>query len=194
MDRGEIRPTGKTVNLARALGAGLAALSCLAALPAAAQNVATVGGSAQVVVIKPLTIVKSRDLSFGKILPGTAAGTVTVAPATGTCTASAAVKSFGTCRSAEFVGMGQQGAWIRIQANGTTQLTGPGAPMTLSNLTIDASPDLSPTILQAVGIPIYRINPASGIFDFRIGGQLTVNANQAPGIYSGTFNVTYDYF
>lgn len=194
MDRGEIRPAGRTVNLARVLCAALAALLCLAAFPAAAQNIATTSGSAQVVVIRPLTMVKARDLSFGKILPGTAAGTVTVAPATGTCTASVAVQSFGTCRSAEFVGMGQQGAWIRLQANGTTQLTGPGAPMTLSNLTIDASPDLSPTILQAVGIPIYRINPASGIFDFRVGGRLQVNANQAPGIYTGTFNVTYDYF
>lgn len=194
MDRGEIRPAGRTVNLARALCAALAALLCLAAFPAAAQNIATTSGSAQVVVIRPLTMVKARDLSFGKILPGTAAGTVTVAAATGTCTASAAVQSFGTCRSAEFVGMGQQGAWIRLQANGTTQLTGPGAPMTLSNLTIDASPDLSPTILQAVGIPIYRINPASGIFDFRVGGRLQVNANQAPGIYTGMFNVTYDYF
>lgn len=65
--------------------------------------------------------------------------------------------------------------------------------MTLSNIQWHANPDLA-LVLQFGALRIYRINPVNGIFDFRIGGRLNVNANQAPGLYQGTFNVRIDYF
>jgi Domain of unknown function (DUF4402) len=33
----------------------------------------------------------------------------------------------------------------------------------------------------------------TGVIDFRIGGRLNVGANQASGLYTGTFTLTMDY-
>jgi hypothetical protein len=35
--------------------------------------------------------------------------------------------------------------------------------------------------------------PANTLFEFQVGAQLNVGANQLPGAYSGTFNVTVTY-
>ena len=43
------------------------------------------------------------------------------------------------------------------------------------------------------GGPRFEIASNSGIFTFRVGARLNVGANQAPGVYTGTFPVTVIY-
>jgi hypothetical protein len=54
------------------------------------------------VVVEPLALIKIRDLDFGRIAAQPTAGTVTVDPNTGACTATGGVISVGNCGYAEF--------------------------------------------------------------------------------------------
>lgn len=168
----------------------------LPANPAAAQT-ATTTGSSSVVIVRPLTLVKSQDLDFGRIAPSTTAGTVTLNPDLSTCAVTGGLVHAGTCQPAEFVGMGARRMTVRFQIPTTVTLTGPGANMTVTNFTLDTTPDL--TFIGGNGNGVgngnrrYRIEPNTGIFTFRVGGRLNVNANQAGGVYTGTFNVTVQY-
>lgn len=146
------------------------------------------------VVVRPLQLSKARDLDFGRIAARPTAGTVTVNAATGACTTTGPILHVGGCASAEFAGMGSPNQYVLIQVQNVTQLTGPGTPMSLTNIQVDRGSDLANTIFQILGWPVYRINPSNGIFDFRVGGRLNVNANQAPGTYQGTFNVRIEYY
>jgi hypothetical protein len=175
-----------------------AALVCMVATPAAAKEVATGSGTSSAVVVEPLSLIKVRDLSFGKIVPRPTAGTVTVNADTGACVVTGTIMQVGTCQVAQFTGMGRRNMTVRFALPGTVTLTGPGgATMIADTLTIGSAPDVS--FLGGNGNGVgngnrrYRINPPSGIFSFRVGARLNVGANQAPGIYTGTFNVTVQY-
>ena len=69
--------------------------------------------------------------------------------------------------------------------------------MTVNNFTMGLAPDV--TYIGGNGHGLgngnrrYQINSNTGIFTFRLGGRLNVGANQAPGVYNGTFNVTVQY-
>ena len=58
-------------------------------------------------------------------------------------------------------------------------MTGPGTAMALGNFTHDAG-----------GSPAFD---GSGDLSFNVGADLTVNASQAAGEYSGSYSVTVDY-
>lgn len=178
-----------------------AALFCAFALalptnPALAQTATTTGG-ARGVVVTPLTLVKSKDLDFGLIAPAATAGTVTLDPVAQTCAVAGGLVHAGTCQAAEFVGMGARRMLVRIQVPTTVTLTGPGQAMTVTNFTLATSPDLAFVGGNGNGLGNgnrrYQIQPTNGIFDFRVGGRLNVNANQAGGKYTGTFTVTVQY-
>jgi hypothetical protein len=179
-----------------ALGAVLA--GTIMASPAMAKEVATGSGSSNAVVVEPLSLIKVADLSFGKIVPRPTAGTVRVNEDTGACVVTGAIMQVGTCRVAQFTGMGRRNMTVRFALPSTVTLTGPGgATMIADTLTIGTAPDI--TYIggngngNGNGNRRYRINPPSGIFSFRVGARLNVGANQAPGIYTGTFNVTVQY-
>jgi spore coat protein U-like protein len=176
-----------------------AALACALPLaPAGAKEVATGTGSSSAVVVEPLSLIKVQDLSFGKIVPRPTAGTVTVNEDTGACTVTGAIMQVGSCRTAQFTGMGRRNMTVRFTLPSTVTLTSPGgATMIADTLTVGSAPDV--TYIggngngNGAGNRRYRINPPSGIFTFRVGARLNVGANQAPGIYTGTFNVTVQY-
>lgn len=174
-------------------GAWLLALGCLlAAQPAQAQSQRSV--DVHLALFGELSIIKTQDMDFGKVA-GTVAGTVVMtATATHTCTASAGLVHSGACQPAEFGGSGDFGRIVRIKKPSSNKitLTGPGAPMDITNLVLDGAPGL--TLIQATsGYSRYRIDAPSGIFTFRMGGTLNVAANQAPGVYTGTFQVDIQY-
>lgn len=164
--------------------------------PAAAQTATTTGGASSVIVT-PLSLVKSKDLDFGLIAPAATAGTVTLDPVAQTCAVGGGVIHAGTCQAAEFVGMGTRRMMVRIQVPTTVTLTGPGTAMTVTNFTLATSPDLAFVGGNGNGLGNgnrrYQIQPTNGIFDFRVGGRLNVGANQAGGVYTGTFTVTVQY-
>lgn len=171
-------------------------LSFMSTNPALAQA-ATTTGSSTAVVVTPLSLVKSKDLDFGRIAPRPTAGTITLDPVAQTCVATGGLIHAGTCQAAEFVGMGVRRMTVRISVPTTVTITGPGAPMTITNFTLATSPDLAFIGGNGNGLGNgnrrYRIQPTSGIFDFRVGGRLNVGANQAGGKYTGTFSVTVQY-
>jgi len=103
---------------------------------------------------------------------------------------------FGNCEAARFAGWGASNQTIRINL--------PNAPITISNgaqtmsitpRTFDYDPDLQHISgsLTANGNVRMRIISSDGVFNFRFGGTLNVGANQALGLYTGTFSVTVTY-
>jgi hypothetical protein len=205
MDWGDFRPRSAVRGLWRALAAALAGALCLAATPAvAAPPVATAKGTARAVIVTPLTLVKSYDMNFGRLLASSTAGTVRIDPVTNGCSTTGGVTEHGSCQYAQFVGMGTKNMKARVSMSGPVQLTGPGAAMTLDTFVIGASSNITfqgNTNSNGNGIGLtngngnqrYSIDSSTGIFVLNIGGTLHVNANQAPGIYNATFTVTVQY-
>lgn len=177
----------------------LLALACAAliAQPAAAQAVAATAG-AEATIVEPLGLVKNQDLIFGRIAAGPTAGTVTVDPNTSTCTTTGPITRVGTCQYAEFAGMGVRRFTVRIQIPTTVTLTAPGgATMVVNTMTLGTAPGLVYIGGNGNGLGNgnrrYQITSSTGIFTMRVAGRLNVGANQAPGVYTGTFNVTVNY-
>lgn len=189
-------------GLRQARHALCAALLCGAALgpaPALAQSTdtATTNAGGQVVVVTPLSLVKVRDMDFARIGPRPTAGTVVLNPATEACAPTGGLVTSGQCSPAEFVGMGARRMMVRFQVTPTINLTGPGQAMVLDTMVVDTSPDLTFVGGNGNGLGAgnrrYRIESNSGIFAIQVGGTLRVNANQAPGRYTGTLTVTVQY-
>ena len=91
---------------------------------------------------------------------------------------------------ARFAGLGSRKQQVTISlGSNTIQLTGPGAPMTVSQFEIGSTP----TVILSTTPTRFRITTPGGNFAFGIGARLNVNANQAPGDYSGTFAITLNY-
>jgi len=184
----------RLANPARArplVGALLAAaLSILAAQPAAAQ-VAQEQAEAQVVLVRRLAFFKVDDLLFGGIIPGTTAGVVRVTPAGVRTETGGTTLSGNDHQPARFAGQGVFNQLVRIRVGANTiQLTGPGAPMTVSQFEIGSTPTNQPLTTTFTS---FRLGNAAGIFNFAVGARVNVNANQVPGIYRGTFTVQLEY-
>jgi Domain of unknown function (DUF4402) len=147
---------------------------------------------AQVAIVERGTFFKVEDLHFGVVVPGSTAGTVVVAP-NGTRTSTGGVTLAGNLHHpAEFAGRKPAGnAPVRISVGSNTiQLTGPGAPMTVRLFNGNTNPGqffiTNPRNFQVQG-------QANGAFELRVGATLDVNANQAPGLYTGTWTLTLDF-
>jgi Domain of unknown function (DUF4402) len=164
-------------------------LAVAAMMPSLAQA-GTMSGEAQIAIVRPLSFIEVDNLDFGRIIPSTVAGTVTLSP-TNVRTATNGIVLVGNDHQpARFAGMGIVTQRIRIRITPTSiTLTGPGPAMTVTNFIIDPQG----TLLQIGGSPNYRIVPLNGIFWFNVGARLSVGANQPAGVYSGTFNATLDY-
>ena len=166
----------------------------LASLPGVALAQDTAAVDTRVGIIEPLTITKLSDLDFGDIVPSTG-GTVVLNPTISpTCTVTGAVIQSGECQPASFGGFGGAGQRVRVRRpiNRTITLTGPGADMTVTDITINGNPDMTP-VRSNPNWERFLIGSADGTFVFRVGGTLNVNPNQAPGVYTGTFDIRLDY-
>ena len=92
---------------------------------------------------------------------------------------------------ADLTGVGQR-VRVRRPVDNIITLTGPGADMIVSDLTINGDPLLTP-VRSNPNWERFLIGSDDGTFLFRVGGTLTVNPNQAPGLYTGTFDIRIDY-
>ena len=170
--------------------AGLSAASALfiSAIPASA---ATRNATAQTLVRQTTGIIKSRDLAFGNVIRGTAAGTVTINAQTGVRTSTGGVLLIGTgFTSASFTGSGAGGVQVRISIAPTTitlTRSGGAQTMTINTLRVSAGGAAQQTMPRNFNLP------ATGVQTFNIGGRLNVAANQVAGNYAGTFTVTMNY-
>lgn len=162
------------------------------ASPAQAQSQRS--ADVRIAIFGDLSITKVADMDFGRIVE-TGGGTILMtATDSATCTETGNVVHSGVCQPAVFGGSGDTGRIVRIKKppSETITITGPGADMTIDNLVIDGSPELT-LIQQTPGYSRFRIDSADGIFDFRIGGTLNVGVAQTPGVYTGTFEVSIQY-
>lgn len=168
------------------------AFVALAPTSAAAQAVVS-SGRAEAVVVGALSFFKVDDIVFGSIIPGPTAGTVVLAP-TGARTKTGGVKlaTGATPQPASFAGRGanNQRVAISVTSNSVTlNRVGGGGTMTMDTFIIGSSPTAQLTTAPLA----FRINSATGIFQFPVGATLRVKANQAPGKYTGTFAITLQY-
>lgn len=146
----------------------VARTACLAALASVATAATTIA------------ISRTSDLSFGAIVAGTSAGTVTMSPQ-GIRTANGGVTLAGGSAASvsSFVVTGDAFQTFSIVLPASIGISGPSASMTLDQFTSD--PD-GTAILNAAG---------SRTLD--VGATLHVGASQPSGTYSGTFQVTVAY-
>lgn len=170
--------------MARSLALPFLTAAALLAVPApvrAADAVADAG--ANTIVLRPLTLLNINDLDFGTLIPTALAGTATLDPATGAVTTAGGISAAsGATSAARFMGAGtrRRPVIIRIPRDPVTLTRVSGTEtMTVTNWTLD-------------GNSTRLINPYEA-YEFRVGGRLNVGANQAPGTYAGTFDVTVQY-
>ena len=167
----------------------LAAFAIMAAQPAYA---GTTPGGSEVTIVRPLSFVIDDNLDFGTVVRGTTAGTVTITPTgTRTQTGGVTLANGGGHKPASFAGQGTftQRVDISLGAN-SIPLNGPGTPMRVRDLIIGSTPTAALTTAPLS----FRIAALNGVFSFPIGATLDVAANQAPGVYSGNWSITLNYF
>ena len=165
----------------RGLMTGAAALFAPAlvhAAPVAPDRQAT----STVVITPPASVRKMQDLNFAS-LTVTGAGTAIVDPNTDGMTTTGGVLYVGGLHYAalfDAVSPALVVVIIRIPRNPiTVTRVGGTETMTVSNWTLSGAARRTVVALQP--------------FEFRVGGTLFVNANQAEGLYLGTFDVEIQY-
>ncbi len=170
----------------RGLILGLAALAApMLAAPAAAQSApvpAVKNATAKVEIVSGVTVRKMRDLNFAW-LSVAGAGTATIDPNNDAMTTTGGVLHAGAMPYAalfEAVSPAKAVVIIRIPRNPIiVTRVGGTQTMTVSNWTLSGDSK--------------RNTVAHEEFTFKVGGTLTVAANQAEGLYIGNFDVEIQY-
>lgn len=182
----------------RAVSAMLTVLLLACVLPLHAARAQAGGGTdsdtadARAIVVTQNSFFLVQDLHFGDILAGNTATSVIRLQPDGTRTrlSGNAVLVNNNHQPARFAGRGRRNQLVLISVSSATiNLTGPGAPMQVSQFEIGSTP----TAFLTLAPLSFTITSTNGIFNFPVGARLRVNANQAPGLYTGTFEVNLDY-
>lgn len=156
------------------------------ALPAPAARAATgngksVTGTAQATVLQPLSMTNTGPMRFGQIVQPSAAGTVTLSPS-GTLTSAGGAA--GNELIAQTTGGPQAGDFVITSTPGT--LFTIYGPITF-NLSNGAA--TMPVTLLTGALQQLSSSPTTVIYRLRVGGTLSLAANQAVGTYSGTYTL-----
>jgi hypothetical protein len=168
--------------------------AALAPLPGAAQDQEAIFARGE--ILDSMVVNNEADLDFGDLMPGTANGTVVLTPAAvATCTPNNGIVHSGNCRAARFDGDASFLFFLRVTkpAGNQLTLTGPGgATMLVDNLTY---------AMTTANLPIgttateqrYLLLTGGGNFTLYVGGRLHVARTQPPGVYNGTFTLSFNY-
>ena len=149
---------------------------------AAPGNTTSRAGTAAARIIRPISIVPIASLRFGVIARPSTAGTVTVSPASVVTTTGGMIGSNAinqgalAARAGTFTVAGEPGATFGVILPPTTTVSAPGGTMIINLFTVGA-----------------LAGSAAGTLNIAVGGTLAVNANQAIGSYSGTYQITAAY-
>lgn len=129
--------------------------------------------------LAPITrLEERRDMNFGTIIVDLAGDIIRIRN-NGRVTAQNNSVFSGNSQSGRFHVRGEPNTAFEVTFSSGDSLTGPGTPMSLHTFT------------RSGGNPITFNN--RGRKNFNVGARLTINPNQTPGIYTGTFTVTVDY-
>ena len=139
-----------------------------------AASAATATGTAKALILRPITVTKTADLDYARIVTGAAASTVIITPAGGR-TCGVGLTCLGTAAAGAFDVVGTIGQVATVSVPATVTLSS-GANNMSSTL-----------VSSAATLTLAATN------SFSVGGTLSVGANQPDGAYSGNFVVTVDY-
>lgn len=159
----------------KAVMAGSAMLAL--GLSANAAQAATATANAKAQIIKAITVTQKNDLDFGTIVSGVAAATVALTPASAR-TCGVGLVCAGTAVAAKFEIGGTAAQLVNISTSDAI-LTSTGNPSMPASLTVSVG------TMTLAGV--------AATDAFTVGGTLSVGANQAQGVYSGSFTVTVNY-
>lgn len=172
-------------NSIRFAAAALAAVS----FAATAQAATTAVGTATAEVLSTLTVTPDADLRFGQIAANGGGTIVIPANSASAITTTGTLVSTGTRGAAQFTVAGNVGVRVSLTSLSVTSpltwqgtWTGGGATPTMALSALTSQWDNNVDTLDAAGEAV-----------FNVGGTLGVAANQAPGVYSGTFSVAVEY-
>ncbi len=173
----------KTNNLLKKLVAVTVFTSFIAILGNPSESRAvTAAANATATVVTPIAISKNADMAFGKFIAGNG-GTISMAT-NGARTAGGAVTLFNqgsTSNAASFA------------------VTGEGAYTYAITLPANSTVNVSDGASHTMGVSSFVSNPSgtgiltAGAQTLLVGATLTASSGQAPGNYTGSFNVTVDY-
>lgn len=171
-------------------------LACaLLATPAAAQAGAAAdaeSADARAVIVTRNSFFLVQDLHFGDFLAGNTAQSLVRLLPNGTRIRDSgnAVLLNNNHQPARFAGQGRRNQVVLISIDATPIfLTGPGAPMRVDRFEIGSTP----TAILTTTPRSFTITSANGAYNFPVGARLRINANQAPGVYTGQFTINLDY-
>jgi len=156
-------------------------LSGIAMLASQTASASTATGASSVTVIQPITIANVTPLQFGAVVSGGSSGTVVMSSAGArSVTGGSVLGNAGSAGAATFAVVGLPSATYSITLPSSVTV----ADLSSNNMTIDT----------------FTSNPSGtgslsvlGTQTLNVGATLHVNANQATGLYTGTFDVTVVY-
>ncbi len=163
-----------TIVSKKIVGAVGALLAVATVSPAYA---ATGNGTASVKILRAITVTKTADLYFGKILPSASASTVAVAES-GSRTCGAGLGCYDTATSGAFSVVGTSGEVVSVSLDSATATLSDGAS---HSMTVNLATSTSALTL------------AGGTGTFKVAGTLNVGASQADGTYTGQYSVSVNY-
>jgi hypothetical protein len=160
-------------------------LAAIAPLLFAATAHAQSNGDADVEIMTPVVVQNDGNMDFGTIIPGTGLSRLRIDPDTGVLTVFSGNATIvgGTVSRATFTVSGDANERVRITlSQNRVDLTRVGGTetMRLNRFRLDGGRN--------------RFLDTTGTAQFAVGGQIRVTANQAAGVYQGSFALTVDYF
>lgn len=169
----------------------LFALAALTSAPVVFAQAAA-SGDASAVTITPFSIVNTEDLDFGNIIAGTTPGTVFVNTANGAVSSTGgAILAGGSPSRANFIILGNFRQIVEIELPG-------GASMAVTHTNGTDSMIVDRMALgngnRNFGTFVRARLGTTNVINITVGGRLNVGANQQSGTYSGTFDMTINYF
>jgi len=144
----------------------------------------TASAEVQVIIKQPVTMTKTADLVFGDFATGTSSSIFRIDPRSGLLSQ----------RNGDALSLGGTRSVASIEVSGTALMR------------VQLSTGKRFILIRREGgtetmrIDRFRFDRrrktlnADGEQSFNIGGQLRVGANQQPGVYRGSFDVSVDYF
>lgn len=156
-------------------------------VPLAAVEASSGNGQSRITINQGVNIIKNADLQFGNFAAGTTQSRFRIDPVTDAVVqlSGNAVSLGGTRTAASFTAFGKPLERVRITVNqNRIDLTRVGGTETMrvDQLRLDGGNGSRNRTLDA-----------SGSAEYKLGGRLTINPNQAGGAYAGTFNITIEY-
>lgn len=173
----------------------LSAAACaLSVSPQTVQAQSAQSIPARTEIVSEVTLVKTRDMDFGRVIVPRNGRIDMTAEETPVCTANNGLLLLDTCQSASFTGNAGAAFQIRVSvpSGRRVDLTGPGQNLRLRRMTVGAGNGL--TFDRRVNRNFdFTVTDPNGEFEFHVGGRLLFRNNQASGVYTGTFTIEADY-